>query len=48
VIPRSQNPARLRANLAVAALAGLPAEDLRLVDALDRGKGLGPDPATFD
>ncbi|WP_413810682.1 hypothetical protein [Streptomyces sp. OE57] len=48
MIPRSQDPARLRGNLAVAAPSELPEEDLRAVEALDRREGVGPDPATFN
>lgn len=46
VIPKTVTPSRITENL-VAATVTLPAEDLALINGLDRGQRGGPDPATF-
>ena len=48
VIPRSQHPAGLRANLAALDVPPLDDTDLATIDALDRGHRLGPHPDEFD
>ncbi|MEU3984007.1 aldo/keto reductase [Streptomyces sp. NPDC026672] len=48
VIPRSQNPARMRANLATGALPPLSAGDLEIINQSERGQALSPDPAEFN
>ncbi|GAA2256343.1 aldo/keto reductase [Streptomyces amakusaensis] len=47
VIPKSVTPSRIRENLDVFGWE-LDADDLAALTALDEGKRLGPDPATFD
>ncbi|GGZ33038.1 oxidoreductase [Streptomyces inusitatus] len=47
VIPKSVTPSRIRENLDVFGFE-LDADDLAALTALDEGKRLGPDPATFD
>ncbi|MTD12669.1 aldo/keto reductase [Nakamurella sp. YIM 132087] len=47
VIPKSVTPSRIVENL-VAATVTLPAEDLGLINGLDKGARTGPDPATFN
>ncbi|MFE3324459.1 aldo/keto reductase [Streptomyces sp. NPDC059176] len=46
VIPKSVTPSRIRENIDVFGFE-LDAEDLAVLAALDEGKRLGPDPATF-
>ncbi|HEX4395649.1 MAG TPA: aldo/keto reductase [Mycobacterium sp.] len=48
VIPRSQDPARMRANLATLEVGRLHDADLCAIDNLDRGHRLGPHPDEFD
>jgi len=48
VIPRSQDPARIRANLATLDVAPLHHVDLCAIDNLDRDRRLGPHPDEFD
>ena len=48
VIPRSQDPARIRANLATLDVSPLHNADLSLADKLDRDHRLGPHPDEFD
>ncbi|MDI3417332.1 aldo/keto reductase [Streptomyces luteolus] len=47
VIPKSVTPSRIKENLDVFGFE-LDGEDLTAIAALDEGKRLGPDPATFD
>jgi 2,5-diketo-D-gluconate reductase A len=47
VIPKSVTPSRILENL-VSVTVPLPAEDLGLINGLDRGERTGPDPATFN
>lgn len=47
VIPKSKTPSRVESNLQSVNLR-LRSEDLAQIDAMDAGRRLGPDPATFD
>ena len=46
VIPKSSDPARIRANAEVGDFA-LTDRDMAAIEALDRGERVGPDPATY-
>nr|WP_281167473.1 hypothetical protein [Rubellimicrobium thermophilum] len=48
VIPRSQDPGRIAANLAVLQAAPLTAEEIAAITALGTGERCGPDPAVFE
>lgn len=48
VIPRSQDPGRIAANLAVLEAAPLTAEEIAAITALGTGERCGPDPAVFE